>query len=452
MQRLATILNLALVICGGSLAWGAEPAEMPSRFGTSGAKLSVRLRGTGEEPVVLRALGRNWTDPIAPRKGTIEVELPTVRVPTTLSVVAAGTVEPALARIVVYPAGARVSWEEKVSLYIASESPEWLREWQSAIGLPATRVKPGDFPVGAERVGRSARLLVVGRSDAGKTVNEFLDRQAAWQINVLVLEADWFGAVSDEAAALGADREERFHHSLSELNRYTWPQNVSFQGVAGPWPGIANRWVWIEGPSSPLVEDVRASRNDRRIVFSYLPWHQQLGVETADAIFLEILKQAARNSARNTPLDREFVLAWPPAEVVSATKRPVLTAILRERQNQRDANARSETGTAPELTLRLPPLSILDLRGPALSANDAAGLPAVSPKQDWLVLGTDPGVQIPKPEPLKEAAEAGAAKKSRVLHLEDDVLPASTKGQVRLMQVLTDQGVSIGNLKIRRDP
>jgi hypothetical protein len=31
-------------------------------------------------------------------------------------------------------------------------------------------------------------------------------------------------------------------------------------------------------------------------------------------------------------------------------------------------------------------------------------------------------------------------------------LPASTKGQVRLMQVLTDQGVSIGKLKIRRGP
>ena len=58
----------------------------------------------------------------------------------------------------------------------------------------------------------------------------------------------------------------------------------------------------------------------------------------------------------------------------------------------------------------------------------------------------------PEPERVKEGQDAGAVKKSRVVHLEDDVLPASTKGQVRLMQVLTDQGVSIGKLKIRRDP
>jgi hypothetical protein len=452
MKRISSILNLAVLMLASSPAWGAEPGELPIRFGAPGAKVSVRLRDAGDGPVVLRALGRNWTDPITPREGAIEVELPAVRVPMTFSVVAAGKTEPALARIVVYPPDSRAPWDAKVPLYMAADSPEWLREWLAAIGLPATPVKLGDFPVGAERAAGGAGLLIVGRSAAGKTANEFIERQTQWQINVLVLEADWFGAGSDEAARLGADPEERFHHSLAELNRFAWPQSASFQGVAGPWPGIANRWVWIDGPTSPLVEEVRASGHNRWIVFNYLPWRQQLGVETADAIFLAILKEAAQNSSAAEPLDREFVLAWPAAEMISATTRPVLAACLRERQNRPEATTRGETSATPESTLRKPPLSILDLRGPALSANDAAALPAVSPKRDWLVLGTDPGVVLPDQERVKEIQDAGTVKKSRVIHLQEDVLPASTKGQVRLMQVLTDQGVSIGKLKIRRDP
>jgi len=88
--------------------------------------------------------------------------------------------------------------------------------------------------------------------------------------------------------------------------------------------------------------------------------------------------------------------------------------------------------------------------------NEAAALPTVSPKQDWLVLGTDPGVDLPQPESATEPREPEGAKKTRVIHLKDDAFPSSTKGLVRLMQVLTDQGVFIGKFPdtktIRRDP
>jgi hypothetical protein len=88
--------------------------------------------------------------------------------------------------------------------------------------------------------------------------------------------------------------------------------------------------------------------------------------------------------------------------------------------------------------------------------NEVAALPVVSPKQDWLVIGTDPGVELPEPPSAKEPREPDGSKKPRVILLKDDALPSSTKGQVRLMQVLTDQGVFIGKFRdtktIRRDP
>jgi hypothetical protein len=133
-----------------------------------------------------------------------------------------------------------------------------------------------------------------------------------------------------------------------------------------------------------------------------------------------------------------------------------LAACLHERQALRDAGTLEHKGTPAESLAAKPPLSILDLRGPALSSNDAAALPTVSTKQDWIVLGTDAEVELPKPDDTKDSEETDGAKKTRVIHLKDDALPSSVKGQVRLMQALTDQGVFIGKFRdtktIRRDP
>src|SRR5262245_25493452 len=437
-------------------AWAAEPGELPTRFGTPGMKMSVRLRDAGDGPVVLRALGRNWTEPVTPKDGAVQLELPTVRVPIAFAVVAAGKAAPVLARVVVYPADYRLKWDEKIALSVESESPAWLKEWLAATNLPVKTVKPGDDPVSVERGAGSAGLYIVARAEAGKSPQEFIERHAQWQMNVLVLDAEWFGEPANEESRLPARKGDCFHHGLAALNRYAWPQGVAFQSVAGPWPGIANRWVWIDGPTSPLVEEVRASGNSRRIVFSYLPWHEQLGIETADAMFLAVLQEAARNSAGEPELNRPFVLFWPPAETVVPATRPVLATCLRERQAPRNASTLEPKATLPETLVARPPLSILDLRGPALSTNEAAALPAVSPKQDWLVLGTDPEVEIPDPDAVKDSEEPDGTKKTRAIHLKDDALPASLKGQVRLMQALTDQGVFIGKFRdfktIRRDP
>jgi hypothetical protein len=447
---------LAVLVVAGSAALAAEPNELPTRFGTPGTKMSVRLRDAGDGNVVLRALGRNWTEPVAPKDGMVQVELPTVRVPIAFSVVATAKAGTVLARVVVYPADYRLKWDEKISLSIESEASGWLKEWVVATNLPVKTVKPGDDPVSVERGAGGAGLFIVGRTGAGKSPQQFIERHTQWQTNVLILDAEWFGEQANEESRLPVARCDCFHHGLADLNRYAWPQAVAFQSVTGPWPGIANRWVWIDGPSSPLVEEVRASGNSRRIVFSYLPWHQQLGIETADAMFLSVLQAAALNTTVERQLNRQFVLVWPPAATVTPTTRPILAACLQERQAVRDEGTLENKVTLPESIAAKPPLSILDLRGPALSSNEAAALPTVSTKQDWIVLGTDAEVELPKSDDAKDSEEIDGAKKARVIHLKDDALPSSLKGQVRLMQALTDQGVFIGKFRdtktIRRDP
>jgi hypothetical protein len=445
-MRSASFISCAALLLAGSIGWGAEPAELPTRIASSGKVLAVKLSGAVDTPVRLRALGRNWTEPITPHDGSIEVELPPVRVPTVFSVVAAEKTEPALAQIVVYPADYHLAWDKQVLLSHDADSPAWFKEWLSATGLPATSVKLGDFPVGDARIAGGAGLLLVGRSGAGKSAGEFVERHAHWQINVLVLEADWFGEKSNDEVHLPAGTDS-FHHGLAELKRFTWPQSLLFRNVAGPWPGIANRWVWIDGPTAPLLEEFRASTNSRRIVFSYLPWFQQLGIETADAILLSVLKEAARKRSAEEMLDREFHLVWPAGDSVSAATRPVLAACLRAQEARQEGASSGQESEPPQASARRPSLSILDLRGPALSTSDAAALPVVSREQDWLVLGSDPEVMIPDPEQPAELSGHGPAKKDRVIRLTEDALPPSVKGQVRLMQVLTDQGVFIGKLK-----
>jgi hypothetical protein len=448
-MKLASIINCAMLLIVYRTGWGEEIASPPVRFASSGQVITVRLPDAGNDPVRLRALGRNLHDPLLPRDGAIQVELPEVRVPTAFSVVSAEKTEPELGRIVVYPRDYHLPWDKQVPLSFDAESPTWFKEWMAVTGLPAAPAKLGDFPVGDVRLTGGAGLLVVGSSGAGKSSSEFVDRHTHWQINVLVLEADWFGESLNEEVRVPR-APEGFHHGLAELNRYHWPQSLSFRGTAGPWPGIANRWVWIDGPKAPLVEEFRAATNSQRIVFSYLPWSRQLGIETADSIFLSLLKEAARKRATDGPLDREFNFVWPPEETVSATKRPVLAECLRERQLRRDTSHSQPKGTSPDLVLRKAPLSILDLRGPALATSDAEALPVISRERDWLILGTDAGVTIPEAEQAKHYDEQRPESKPKVIHLVDDALPSPSSGNVRLMQILTDQGIFIGNFKIVR--
>jgi len=446
---LATMtLSLTSPVCRSE-----ESAALPIRFAKAGKSLTVRIADAGGGAVVLRALGRNWTAPIVPREGQIVVELPEVRVPVPFTVVPAEQPQAALARIVVYPAAYRLAWEERVPLLYENDSPAWLKEWLTATGLPAMEVDEAGILKQADRPAGGVGLLIVGRAGAGKTANDFIERQMRWQINVLVLEADWFGAPAHEEVPLAA-KPKCFQHALAELNRSTWAQGVAFPQTVGPWPGIANRWVWIDGPKTPLVEELRASSHNGRVVFNYLPWQEQLGMESADSIFLSVLKEAARVCTRDQQgeLNRDFELVWPPADSVTAKKRPVLAACLRARESRRDETGTEKSSTPAGGAPRKQPLAILDLRGPALATSEAAALPAVSFRRDWVVLGVDAGVELPEREPASLSGDS-EGRKSSVVHLADDALPASTHSQVRLMQVLTEQGVFVGNFKLtRREP
>ncbi|MBS0261229.1 MAG: hypothetical protein JSS02_04675 [Planctomycetes bacterium] len=463
-QQVSSTMKVATTLAAITLAtltfWltsplcrGEEAPALPIRFGTSGKPLTVRIADTGGGAVVLRALGRNWTAPITPREGQIAVELPEVRVPVAFSVVLADKPQATLARVVVYPANYRLAWQERVPLLYEKESPAWLKEWLTATGLPAVEVDEAGILKHADRRTGGAALLIVGRTGAGKTAHDFIERQTRWQINVLVLEADWFGAPAHEEIQLAA-KPKCFQQALADLNRLTWAQGVAFPHVAGPWPGIANRWVWIDGPNTPLVEELRASLHNWRVVFNYLPWQEQLGMESADSIFLSVLKEAARVRSREPQgeLNRDFELVWPPADMVTATKRPVLAACLRARESRRDETGADKRSTSVVRATWNHPLAILDLRGPALATSEAAAIPPVSSPRDWVVLGDDAGVELPVREQGSSSGNSEDGKLS-VVHLTDDALPASIHSQVRLMQVLTEQGVFVGNFKItRREP
>src|SRR6266478_2214216 len=214
VMKPSALLSLVAISLAASAARGAEPAELPTRFGIPGAKLSVRLREAGDGPVVLRALGRNWTKPVTPKEGAVQFELPAVRVPIAFSVVADGKVGPVLARVVVYPADYRLKWDEKIALSIESEAPAWLKEWLAATNLPVRTVKPGDEPAAADRGAGGAGLFIVGRAAAAKSPQEFIERHAQWQTNVLVLDAEWFGEPANEGSRLPARDGDCFHHGL----------------------------------------------------------------------------------------------------------------------------------------------------------------------------------------------------------------------------------------------
>lgn len=383
-------------------------------------------------PVVLRTLGRNWTDPIAVEKETFEIVLPKPRVALRFDVVTSDAPEQPLAQIVVYPMGHRLAWNEKIPLYVDADAPAWFHEWLTAVGVPATVIKSGSV-IPHEKPG----LFVIGRTAAGKTAEELAERRKQWQCPVLVLDAEWFSEANPEKVPV-AGPPDQFGHALKRLNQYSWPRTLEFQNVAGPWLGVANRFVWIDGPSSPLVERIHTAGKGQ-LVLSYLSWPQQLGLETADSILITILNEAARQDAGVPQLGREFVLLWPPAESVTSKSRPVLFTALRERGTVSSADMVREE--------RRSPVSILDLRGPSLAESEAAMLPPVAPDADWIVLGGDRSVTIP------QEMNEGHPVKDCIVRLTDDALPSNRRQQVRLMQALSDQGVYFGTLTTtRREP
>ena len=421
MQRFL-LLPIAL-----ATAHAVHAQDVPTRFASAGSIVAVRFANAPAGPVVLRALGRNWTEPVTVDKETLEVTLPTARVPLRFDIVSPEAPEQPLARVVSYPNGHRLAWDEKVPLWIDADGPAWLPEWLKAVGISSTTIAPNGLVPRAK-----GGLFIIGRTRAAKSAEEFAQRRAGWPCPVLVLDAEWFGRPETDAVQVG-ELPDQFGHALSELNRYAWPGSLTFHGSRSAWEGIANRFVWIDGPTSPLVERIHAPGH--QVVLSYLDWPQQLGLETADAMFLAVLREAARADAPPPELGRDFVLHMSRPEFLTPRLRPVLFAAHRERGKV--------TGD------KRPPLQVLDLRGTTFTDSEVAALPEVTNKNDWIVLGRQSAVTIP-PVPT---TESGNSKKDRIVRMFDVGVPAVPLQKVRLMQALSDHGVYFGHLSPhRREP
>ena len=153
-------------------------------------------------------------------------------------------------------------------------------------------------------------LLILGRKAAGSDSVVACRLAAEHKINVLVLDADWFGR-NEMASREMVLLPKHMTGALADLQTQNWSLPPTFRRRA---LRILNRQTWIAGPECPLVEEIRCPQRGAeslRMVFSYLPWQQQLGrAEMADALFLRTLTETAKG--RKPP-----AAGWPVAPALS---------------------------------------------------------------------------------------------------------------------------------------
>ncbi|NLX59674.1 MAG: hypothetical protein GXY74_11365 [Phycisphaerae bacterium] len=421
--------------------------------------LSLRGGRLMEKEVVLTAFGRTWSEPAdviqtsAVTKSLVVV--PAVRVPTVFSVVDRG--RNVVGEVVVYP-DRDVAWNQetkqpgqdeparKIALH-ATAAPQWFTEWAAAVGLPVrsisvTELSPTPVDAGGEL---PPVLLVVGRAAAGQGPGDLQTLAEEKRVNVLVLEASWFGPVAGKTAV----EPRRMQAGLAEMASQQWPEPPEFAAHASPHGGIVNRWAWMtDRDGLPLVEEVRWVDTDRRsreqqrtppeprVIVSYLPWPERLGrSESADSLLVALLKAAAQ--PRRELHWRMAEMTWPPETEILAAERPVLAAALQAWPVMRDIPSR---------------IHVLDLRGskePPLGMTrelrkiEPEDNPTVDDggRNELLILGDDKLLDewkwLDLNRPKKRVGRRGA------VWLEDDTLPPSAAQQVRLMMKFTELGIPL---------
>jgi hypothetical protein len=408
----------------------------------SGRKVVLELPaapGRAAKAAVLRAFGRVWTQPAdvaGSERGAlkIEVNVPAVRVATVFSVTAADDASVLLGELVAYP-DRNVTWDRKTVVY-ACAAPGWFSQWASATGLPVTVLNQGDEPADKPHVGSedAKAVMVIGRAAAGKELSDALKLSQDKKLNVLVLDADWFGQASGPAAV----RPGQTHAGLSGLAGQTWPQPLTFAAHRAPYGGIVNRWAWImDDKGLPLVEEVRqveplperADARQARLVLSYVPWQEQLGRrEIADAVFLDLLKACAADTP--APAWKTADILYPPLKEIDPKARPVLASA-----------ARVRWGDLADIPSRV---YIVDLRGSqAVPQGLLRQLQLMEQRAQvsLLILGDDP--LLDECKWLKLDRRKKAADQRGVVWAFDDELGPSTENQIRLMLKLTELGVPL---------
>jgi hypothetical protein len=436
------VLTFAAVVWSLA-AWPCEADDaMPIVFARSGREATVRVPPM-EAPVasiVLRAFGRTWTKPAGVKESTATVDVPTVRVPTVFAVIDPAAPKTQLAELVAYP-DRDIAWKNNLAIY-AADAPVWFRQWADAVGLPVSHFTLKQFqastfkPAGADE----KRLLILGNDASGK---QFQDAQALGQrkgMNLLVLEADWFGRQGGKVAVL----PKHLAGGLASLAEQKWPKPLTFTTHRKPWPGISNRWSWVvDEKGLPCVEEVmfiielddlgclRKSQltPEQRTILSYLPWQQQLGCnESADTAFTRLLVAAADVA----PHRAWRFGTWASPDSTSRRgleRRPVLEKMM--------------PLPAESLAKPMSVIQVVDLRG-------QTRLNSKLLYEDWRPTTDNRGMLILGDDGVLDQwkrLEFDRAKKrfgcGRVTWMPDDKLPASADQQIHLMMTLSKLGVAL---------
>ena len=357
---------------------------------------------------------------------------PKVRVPVVFRVGPLRDSKVIFSELVVYP-DRPAHWDKDTQL-AAAGIPDWFDTWSAAMGLPIKKVKDlASLDAGNWRMPEKPGLLILGRKAAGNSPAVVQQIAAEHEINVLVLEADWFGAAAGPVAVGGGQIRGDL---LARTGEQSWAATLEFRSHRRPAGGLANRWMWTADKANlPLVEKLAVVREPwnaaRSVVASYLPWQEQLGrQETADATLLDLLAAGANASA--SVLWRSVDVVWPKMDAQTARQRPVLSAAVSAAVARRDA-----TRSVYVLDLRggtRPPHGLL----PVLKALEKR----IGAKTDaLLILGDDEFLNAWQWLKLDRAKKT--CHRPGVVWLSDGELPPSTKTRIRLMLTLSELGVPL---------
>jgi hypothetical protein len=445
-----TCRNAIAVILLFGFAQTLGAAESPVVFARSGQMATLSIGGREDEAngrVVLTAYGQRCGEPIIVKHGTAEFVAPKVRAPIVFrpaSLQDAARVIPG--ELIVYP-NRWLPWDTdkqlskyKETQFVAAGVPDWLEAWFGAVGFPIQKLSRRTSLDGSNwRTLEKPALLVLGRKAAGRGPAEIGRLAIEHRTNVLVIEADWLDKLTTPAASI-AVTPKHARGALTDLRAQQWPLPPTFHRQKVPWPVVCNRLTWLDGPEYPLVEEVYSRKEGAellRIVLNYLPWQEQLGrCEMADELLLRILAETAKGAKDRPPLDGRWCLLYPAIKDIKVDERPVLAAALRSAVV---AESREIRGY------------LLDLRGgsrpPEDLFADSSVLKRIEARIDkhtpLLILGDNPHLDTWKW--LALGRQQQKSPRPGVRWCPNSSLPASLESQLRVMEILTQWNILLGD-------
>lgn len=412
-------------------------------FTRSGQKAVLPVRhdySSAEGPVTLWAFGKQWGEQTEVKDGVAEFVAPTVRVPVVFQLKSGHDVQ---CEMIVYP-DRHTTWDEELEFIVVGASI-WLKTWAKAMDMPAEFFENlHGFLNPRRRFQKQHRLLILAQPHFRDAPETAWRLACEYETNVLWLGRDWY------ANNMVLQREvivspKQTSGPLADLQTQDWHRPPAFNLEV---LRVLNRQTWISGSEYPLVEELRvpeAGRENLRVVWSYLPWPQQLGRnEVADMLFIRLLTEVAKGAGDRRPLDGRWRLLYPAAEEIKADQRPVLAAALK--------SVVTDPGNAAGWgEIRI---CVLDLRGKTPPPHDlfdstsSGAITAIETRigtdLPLLILGDNPILDTWKWLGLDRTSHRSS--RPGVVWLPDSSLPPSMESQLRLMQLFTGWNIPLGGI------